>query len=241
MIQCIFFLNTFHHYIRYGIYKIHLFSYNPPPLSSLDILFEDEFLLILNKPSGLLSVPGRGADKQDCLISRVQLQYPSALIVHRLDMSTSGLMILALNKDMESILSTLFQKRKVEKKYIAVVEGQVEKNEGLIDLPIITDWPNRPKQKVDYDCGKPSETLYKILQINNKTDTSRLELTPLTGRTHQLRLHLQAIGHAILGDELYASKKAQKMATRLNLHASELRFTHPITDEYLSFNSAPDF
>jgi len=204
-------------------------------------LFKDEFLLVLNKPSGLLSVPGRGPEKQDCLISRVHLEYPSALIVHRLDMSTSGLMILALSKDMESILSTLFQKRQVEKKYIAIVDGQVSNNEGVIDLPIMTDWPNRPKQKVDYDSGKPSKTLYKILKINENNNTSRLELKPLTGRTHQLRLHLQTIGHAIIGDELYASEQAKKMSTRLKLHASELTFTHPISDELLTFKSEPEF
>ena len=131
-----------------------MFIYNPPIHSTLDVLFKDDFLLIINKPSGLLSVPGRGEDKQDCLISRVQSEYPDAVIVHRLDMSTSGLMVIAREKEMESYLSILFQKRKVKKKYIAIVDGKVNPDYGEIDLPIMTDWPNRPKQKVDFESGK---------------------------------------------------------------------------------------
>lgn len=215
--------------------------YNPPPHISHDILFKDEYLLILNKPGGLLSVPGRGEDKQDCLISRVQSTYPDALIVHRLDMSTSGLMVIARSKEMERTLSILFQKRKVNKKYIAVVDGEVHPSSGEVDLPLITDWPNRPKQKIDFKTGKQSQTHYTVLSYNKDNNSSRIELTPLTGRTHQLRVHMQSLNHAILGDELYASKEAIKKAPRLLLHASYLSFLHPVTNELLSLESKADF
>jgi tRNA pseudouridine32 synthase/23S rRNA pseudouridine746 synthase len=215
--------------------------YNPPPHSPLDILFKDKYLLVLNKPSGLLSVPGRGEDKQDCLITRVQSEYSDALIVHRLDMSTSGLMVIARGKKIERSLSILFQQREVNKKYIAIVDGEVSPNTGEIDLPLITDWPNRPKQKVDFETGKSSQTRYSVLAYDNKNHTTRIELNPLTGRTHQLRVHMQSIQHAILGDELYANKVAVKKSTRLLLHACYLSFNHPVTGEILKFNSKPEF
>lgn len=218
-----------------------MFIYNPPIHSTLDVLFKDEFLLIINKPSGLLSVPGRGDDKQDCLISRVQIEYPDAVIVHRLDMSTSGLMVIAREKEMESYLSILFQKRKVKKKYIAVVDGKLNPDCGEIDLPIITDWPNRPKQKVDFESGKSSQTKYSVLSYDKETDTTRVELIPLTGRTHQLRIHMQSLKHAILGDELYANQSAIEKSSRLLLHANYLSFQHPITDEIIEYDSKPDF
>lgn len=218
-----------------------MFIYNPPIHSTLDVLFKDDFLLIVNKPSGLLSVPGRGEDKQDCLISRVQTEYPDAIIVHRLDMSTSGLMVIAREKEMESYLSILFQKRKVEKKYIAVVDGNVNPHCGEIDLPIITDWPNRPKQKVDFESGKSSQTKYSVLSYDKETDTTRVELIPLTGRTHQLRVHMQSLKHVILGDELYANQPAIEKSSRLLLHANHLSFQHPITDEIIEFDSKPEF
>lgn len=214
-------------------------EYTPPTFKSLDILFEDEFLLVLNKPSGLLSVPGK--DKHDCLISRVQSKYSDALIVHRLDMSTSGLMILARGKEMERYLSILFQQRKVDKKYIAVVDSYVKPDFGEVDLPLITDWPNRPKQKVDFEMGKKSQTKYRVLSYDKQNNTTRLELTPITGRTHQLRVHMQSIKHAILGDELYANKDVIGKADRLCLHASFLSFLHPVTDEIIEFNSEPEF
>lgn len=215
--------------------------YNPPPHTSLDILLKDEFLLILSKYSGLLSVPGRGEEKQDCLISRVQSEFPNALIVHRLDMSTSGLMVIAQGKEIERNLSILFQQRKVNKKYIAVVDGKVSPDTGEINLPLMTDWPNRPKQKVDFKHGKSSQTRYTVLSYDKKTHTTRLELSPLTGRTHQLRVHLQSINHAILGDELYASKEVIEKSPRLLLHACHLSFTHPVTGELLEINSEPEF
>ncbi len=215
--------------------------YNPPPHSSLDILLKDEFLLILSKYSGLLSVPGRGKEKQDCLISRVQTKFPDALIVHRLDMSTSGLMVMARGKKMERYLSIMFQQQKISKKYIAVVDGKITPGYGEVDLPLMTDWPNRPKQKVDFKTGKASRTMYSVLSYDNKNDTSRIELTPVTGRTHQLRLHMKSIKHAILGDELYASHDVIEKAPRLLLHASYLSFEHPVSGELIELNSEPEF
>lgn len=216
-------------------------KYNPPSHIALDILYEDKYLLILNKPSGLLSVPGRGEDKQDCLISRVQTEYPDALIVHRLDMSTSGLMVLAHGKEIERLLSILFQQRKVDKKYLAVVDGEVTPKSGQVNLPLITDWPNRPKQKVCFPSGKSSQTYYSVLSYDKQNDSSRLELVPLTGRTHQLRVHMQSIHHAILGDELYANKEVINKSSRLLLHASYLCFMHPVTGEVISIVSEADF
>lgn len=216
-------------------------KYNPPPHTSLDVFFEDKFLLVLNKPSGLLSVPGRGKNKQDCLITRIQSKYPDALIVHRLDMSTSGLMIVARGKKIERYLSILFQQRKVDKRYIAVVDAHVSPQTGEIDLPLITDWPNRPKQKVDFETGKSSQTRYSVLSYDKQNNTTRLELSPLTGRTHQLRLHMLSIKHAILGDELYANKETLKKAPRLLLHACYLSFQHPVTGKFIEFNSQPEF
>ena len=214
-------------------------EYQPPKHASLDILYIDEFLLVVNKPSGLLSVPGRGHDKQDCLISRVQEKYINALIVHRLDMSTSGIMVLARGKEVESLLSVLFQKRQVYKQYIAVVEGTVSPSSGVIDLPLITDWPNRPKQKIDFESGKSSQTEYRVL--SNANNTTRIKLTPLTGRTHQLRVHMQALNHAILGDELYAKQETIDKSERLLLHACYLAFKHPVSDEFLEFKSDAEF
>lgn len=216
-------------------------EYSPPPHVSLDIVYEDNYLLLVNKPSGLLSVPGRGEDKQDCLITRIQSEYPDALIVHRLDMSTSGLMVIALGKELERSLSILFQKREVNKKYIAVVDGEVVPHFGVVDLPLITDWPNRPKQKIDFISGKPSKTRYSIHSYNKQNNTSRIELTPITGRTHQLRMHMQAIDHTILGDELYATKDAIEKSSRLLLHACYLSFQHPVTGELIKINSEPEF
>lgn len=215
--------------------------YIPPPDNGLDIIHADEGLLVVNKPAGLLSVPGRGPEKQDCLISRVQREYPTALTVHRLDMSTSGLIVLALGKTMERALSILFQKREVYKRYHAIVTGKLEQSSGEIDLPLITDWPNRPRQMVSYEHGKSSQTRYQVLSYDDKQQASRVELEPLTGRTHQLRVHMMSLGHAILGDEFYASPAAFAQAERLLLHASTLSFTHPGTDKKMHFTSPPAF
>ena len=191
------------------------FKYLPPEDNGLDILYQDEYLLVLNKPAGLLSVPGRDEDKQDCQIHRVQREFPTAMIVHRLDMATSGAMVIALNEEIHRNLSILFEKRQVEKKYVAVVAGLVKNQQGLINLPLITDWPNRPKQMIDHERGKPSRTQFNVLDYDHKRNTTRVELIPETGRTHQIRVHLQSIGHAILGDRLYASDEVRDNSPHL--------------------------
>lgn len=216
-------------------------DYQPPRDSGLALLYCDEALLVVDKPSGLLSVPGRGDDKQDCLWSRVQRDYPEALIVHRLDMETSGVMVLARNKAMHRQLSLLFQNREVTKRYIAVVDGRIADAAGVIDLPLICDWPNRPRQIVDHQQGKPSMTYYKVLWRDVEQDITRVELQPETGRSHQLRVHLQSLGHPILGDRLYASPAQQAKAPRLLLHALSLAFVHPLSGEPLRFVCEPGF
>jgi tRNA pseudouridine32 synthase/23S rRNA pseudouridine746 synthase len=197
----------------------------------VDSVFQDAHLLIFNKPAGLLSVPGRGEDKQDCLSARIQQQFPDALVVHRLDMATSGLMVFARGETMQRELSRMFRERKVNKRYVALVAGVLENEVGEIDLPLIVDWPNRPRSKVDFDSGKLSLTRYRLLGIED--GDSRVELEPITGRTHQLRLHLASIGHPIIGDTLYDGR----IAERLMLHATRLAFYHPITSKALYFES----
>jgi len=217
------------------------FDYQPPVDKGLDILYDDDALLVVNKPSGLLSVPGRGEDKQDCLISRVQIAFPDALIVHRLDMETSGLMVLARDKITHRQLSGLFQHREVQKHYVAVVDGVLKEATGSIDLPLICDWPNRPRQKVDHQQGKPSRTRFTVLGAGVDAYSTRVELIPETGRSHQLRVHMQSLGHAILGDRFYASEQARAKSSRLLLHAVSLAFVHPLSAEPLQFVSEAPF
>jgi tRNA pseudouridine32 synthase/23S rRNA pseudouridine746 synthase len=212
----------------------------------LDVVFADVHLAVFNKPSGLLSVPGRGEDKQDCLSRRAQAHYPDALIVHRLDMATSGLLLMARSPALQRALSQLFERREVYKRYVAMVEGQlktaVSPNDwSLIDLPIAVDWPRRPLRMIDAALGKPSQTRWRAVQFDAATNSTRVELEPLTGRSHQLRVHLQALGHPILGDALYAPESVQAKAPRLLLHASALGFIHPATGEALAFENLPDF
>ncbi len=216
-------------------------NYRPPPHTGLDILFQDKSLLVLSKPSGLLSVPGRGPDKQDSLAWRVQQEYPEALTIHRLDMETSGLVVMAKNTQIHRHMSLLFQERHVQKLYIAVVDGLIAQHDGNIDLPLITDWPNRPKQKIDHDSGKASVTHYKVIEQDSQLSTSRVELRPVTGRSHQLRVHMQSLGHAILGDRLYGCDRVQGMAGRLQLHACRLAFRHPVSHESLEFTHEVPF
>ncbi|MBI4937576.1 MAG: RluA family pseudouridine synthase [Nitrosomonadales bacterium] len=199
-------------------------------------LYSDDSLLAVNKPAGLLAVPGRGADKQDCLASRVQNEFADALVVHRLDMGTSGLVVFGRGAGMQRHLSRLFRERRVAKRYVAVVAGKPE-HSGEINLPLAADWPNRPKQKVDAASGKPSLTRYRLLAHDAAMNTSRLELEPVTGRTHQLRVHLAAIGHPILGDALYGESTAE----RLLLHACRLSFVHPLSGEVLELSCDPPF
>jgi len=208
-----------------------------PRDDGLAIVYFDASLLVINKPAGLLSVPGRGEDKQDCLARRVQAAYPEALIVHRLDMATSGLLVLARGKAMQRRLSTQFANRQVDKRYVAVVNGLPPLASGEIDLPLAADWPNRPRQKVDRLAGKPSRTRYQVLSHDPFANTTRLALWPDTGRTHQLRVHLLAIGHPIVGDGLYAEAGGAACGAdaRLLLHAESLAFAHPETARPMAF------
>ncbi len=201
----------------------------------------DAHLLVVDKPAGLLAVPGRGADKQDCLALRVQARWPGARVVHRLDQATSGLMLFALGADLQRRLGRLFEQRQVDKRYVAVVAGCVADDRGRIELPIAADWPNRPLRRTDAEGGQPALTRWRVLSRDLARHRSRLELHPETGRTHQLRVHLQAVGHPILGDALYAPPAVQALAPRLLLHASELAFTHPQTGQALHVVSPPPF
>lgn len=215
--------------------------YSPPPDEGLDILYGDAALLVVSKPAGLLAVPGRGADKQDSLATRIQARYPGALAVHRLDMGTSGLLVMALDPDVHRLLGRQFELRQVEKCYVAVVAGRVSETEQTIDLPLICDWPNRPRQIVDHQIGRPALTRLRVVAYDAASDTTRVYLMPETGRSHQLRVHLQAIGHAILGDELYAPPERHEQAPRLLLHAAFLAFTHPWIGTRLAVSSPPPF
>ncbi len=206
---------------------------------TIEILYRDEHLLAVNKPAGLLSVPGRGIEKQDCLVQRLQGEFPEIRIVHRLDMDTSGLMLLARSREAQRQLSIAFEQRHVDKVYIAQVMGRPELSTGTIEMPLMTDWPNRPKQKVDWQQGKASLTQYHCLDYQGDSDTSRVELHPKTGRTHQLRLHMAALGHPILGDRLYGDETVRYR--RLYLHATKLRFLHPISQDVINITSEPEF
>ena len=211
--------------------------------ADIETIYADEHLLVLNKPSGLLAVPGRGDDKQDCLSARVQRRYPDALIVHRLDMATSGLMLMARGPAMQTALSKQFEARQISKCYLAVVNGnlKVHADWQLIDQPIALDWPRRPLRIISAALGKPSQTRWRAISYDAKADTTRVELKPITGRSHQLRVHLQALGHAIAGDALYAPPDVQLKSARLLLHACSLQFVHPASGEAMLFDNAPEF
>ncbi len=204
----------------------------PVQASPISLVYVDDVVIVLDKPSGLLSVPGKGPDKQDCLSARVQAQFSDALVVHRLDMATSGLMVMARGAATQRALSEAFASRLVTKRYQAIVQGEVlAPADGwrVIDLPIGVDWPKRPLRVIDPLNGKPSITRLQRSHFDAQLQVSYVMLEPLTGRTHQLRLHLQAIGHPILGDALYAPAAVAAMSPRLLLHASELGFAHPLT------------
>lgn len=205
------------------------------------LVYVDEDLIVLEKPAGLLAVPGRGEDKQDCLSARAQRLWPDARVVHRLDMATSGLFLMARSLHVQRALGRAFEQREVDKQYVAVVHGRLGAvgERGLVELPLAADWPNRPLQKVDLAHGRPSSTRWQVLA--SESGRSRVALEPLTGRSHQLRVHLQALGHPILGDALYAPPAVQALAPRLLLHASALAFRHPSSGERLALHSAPPF
>jgi tRNA pseudouridine32 synthase/23S rRNA pseudouridine746 synthase len=212
---------------------------------AVQALHEDADILVLHKPAGLLCVPGRGADKQDCLSARAQQCWPGALIVHRLDQATSGLVLMARHIGAQRTLSQAFAERQVHKRYVAVVGGHLQQPDGQpwaeIDLPIAADWERRPLRVVDAALGKQSLTRWCVQAHDHAAGTTRVLLEPVTGRTHQLRVHLAAVGHAILGDALYADAAMLARSPRLLLHASELALAHPVTGDPLQFHLAPDF
>lgn len=199
--------------------------YNPPLDPYLALLHRYDDLLVFDKPSGLLSVPGRHPALTDSLLTRVQAQYPQALIVHRLDKDTSGIVVMSLNRKAHAFVAAQFEARTTKKSYVAEVWGRVSDEEGVVDLPLAIDPENKPRHRVDWDGGKPAQTRWQVLSYGE--DRTRLRLFPLTGRTHQLRVHMKALGHVILGDEFYADSAALSAANRLLLHAEELSFRHP--------------
>ncbi|RCU49954.1 RNA pseudouridine synthase [Corallincola holothuriorum] len=213
-----------------------LIAYHPPTMPAFDLLYGDDQLLVFNKPSGLLTVPGRAIEHRDSLALRVQRIWPEARIVHRLDMATSGLIVMAIGADAQRKLNRQFETRATAKTYHALIWGEPNTEQGTVDLPLRCDWPNRPKQMVDVEAGKPSQTDWRVLAKHG--NYSEIELTPITGRSHQLRVHMLSQGHPILGDRLYAHDQALAMASRLQLHASTLSLYHPLTNEWLTF-SAP--
>lgn len=217
-------------------------------LPDISLIHADDALLVLDKPAGLLSVPGRGEDKQDCLSWRVQQHYPDARVVHRLDMATSGLLVMARGDLAQRQLNATFAERAVHKRYAAVVVGLLQSfgttnPEGwsTINLPLLLDWPNRPKQIVDPVLGKPSITRWQVQSTDLDNQTTRLLLEPVTGRSHQLRVHLLSIGHPIIGDPLYGGAAAPAKASRLLLHATELQLSHPVSQKRLRFQSPAPF
>jgi len=211
-------------------------------LSDITLLYQDEALLVLNKPAGLLSVPGRGEDKQDCLSARVQAHFPDALVVHRLDMATSGLLLMARGVDAQRTINHAFANGLVQKRYVAQVAGLLEADAmwRTIDLPIAVDWPRRPLRVINAD-GKASQTRWRCVAHDAQGHSSRVELEPLTGRSHQLRVHMQALGHPILGDALYAPAHIQAMAARLLLHACALSLVHPQTGTPMHWDCPAEF
>lgn len=207
----------------------------------LDILHLDDDLMIVNKPAGLLTVPGKGPDKQDCLINRALKFNPNARVVHRLDQGTSGIVMFPLNYMSLKILTKQFEARGIHKRYVAVVAGLVKQDQGEIKLPLICDWPNRPLQKVCYEHGKAAHTRYTVLVRNEIAKSTRVLLEPVSGRTHQLRVHMLSLGHPMLGDQLYSPPDIQARAPRLLLHAQNIQLTHPIGRHFIEVECAPEF
>lgn len=197
-----------------------------PPQQALITLFEDDDFIAIDKPAGLLSVMGRKPEHQDSAYLRILQKFPQAKVIHRLDMATSGILLFAKHRDAEVMMSKLFQARQVHKQYTAIVSGQLQ-GHGQVDVPLITDWENRPRQKVDFEQGKSAQTLYQALDYATSQDETRVLLTPITGRSHQLRVHMAYLGHAITGDKLYHPNPAQSPLARLALHSHLLSFQHP--------------
>ncbi len=215
------------------------FVYDPPGEPLLSVLHHDGDLLVVDKPSGLLSVPGKAAEHADCLETRASQAYAGARIVHRLDMDTSGVMVLAMTAAAHRHLGLQFERRKTRKTYIAEVWGHLKEDTGEVDLPLVCDWPNRPKQMVCHERGKPALTRWRV--IERKAFTTRVHLYPHTGRSHQLRVHMLALGHPVIGDRFYAEGKALAASARLALHAESLELHHPNGGERVTFSATCPF
>ncbi len=212
----------------------------------LKVIACDDYFVAIEKPAGMLTVPGRGPENADCLLVRVQVDIPNALVVHRLDMATSGIVLFARGLSSQREFSRMFRERLIHKQYIAIVQGEPAHNAGLIDLPIAKDWPNRPRHVIDLEQGKPSQTNYRVLSRHGSH--ARLELIPITGRSHQLRVHLKHLGHPIVGDPLYGTEPSPETSgetspqhNRMLLHASRLQFVHPFTAKSIELVSPPAF
>lgn len=203
------------------------------------VIYVDDAILVVNKPSGLLSVPGRGDDKYECLNFHLEPHFGELFIVHRLDMDTSGLMVIARNKESHRILSRQFQERQTRKTYHAMCFGKPTQQSGSIHLPMRCDWEKRPLQMIDFKLGKSASTQWKV--VDQYAQSCKVELTPITGRSHQLRLHMKSLGHPILGDNLYADKATLQLSTRLMLHATELGFSHPVSQQFIEFTQSAEF
>ena len=217
-----------------------LIEYNPPQEPWLDLVYRDDYIAVVNKPSGLLSVPGNQPQYYDSAMSRVKEKYGFCEPAHRLDMATSGILLFALSKAADSELKRQFREREPKKYYQALVWGHVEQDHGVVELPLICDWENRPRQKICFERGKRAVTFYDVLQ-RYPNNTTRIKLTPITGRSHQLRLHMLALGHPILGDKFYAHPQAKALSPRLCLHAESLQIQHPISGETMVFTAQVGF
>lgn len=213
------------------------FAYDPPD-GPLSILHEDAAILVVDKPAGLLTVPGKLANRQDCLITRLQAARWDALTVHRLDCDTSGVIIFARNKLAQGFLGQEFERRRARKTYVARLQGRLDPDSGTVDLPLGSDWEYRPRQKVDHENGRPAQTDWQV--IDRTGDETRVRLTPHTGRSHQLRVHMLALGHPILGDQIYAADTTRDHA-RLMLHAESLALHHPTTGAWMEFTAPAPF
>lgn len=217
-----------------------LIEYNPPQEPWLDLVYRDDYIAVVNKPSGLLSVPGNQPQYYDSAMSRVKERYGFCEPAHRLDMATSGILLFALSKAADRELKRQFREREPKKYYQALVWGHVEQDHGVVELPLVCDWENRPRQKICFERGKRAVTFYDVLQ-RYPNNTTRVKLTPITGRSHQLRLHMLALGHPILGDKFYAHPQAKALSPRLCLHAESLQIQHPITAETMEFTAPVGF
>ena len=217
-----------------------LIDYNPPQEPWLDLVYRDDYIAVVNKPSGLLSVPGNQPQYYDSAMSRVKEKYGFCEPAHRLDMATSGILLFALSKAADRELKRQFREREPKKYYQALVWGHVEHDHGVVELPLICDWENRPRQKICFERGKRAVTFYDVLQ-RYPNNTTRVKLTPITGRSHQLRLHMLALGHPILGDKFYAHPQAKALSPRLCLHAESLQIQHPIIGETMEFTAPVGF